>query len=311
MNATGYLDPALNQEMADKLKLLNTKLDYFEGILLSSKTKIKTLDKKNKALEYRLTLEKAEIENLKNGELECEKNGFQSEFERLTSKNAEIENLQNRIRELEDEQNEFQSHLDLLTSKNVENENLRNRISELEAEKAKLQSDFDQRTLENVEIENLRNQIRVLEAEETSNELLIEKVTDRLASNIGLLTSEKAENENLRIRISLLEAEKTEIQLDLEMKKSESSKYQKEMTIKVGALTDENLNFRNSLDICQSKQETKCQKSLFPFSEIKAYHNEKKRMNLAKVLEPKTETLINPIGLTKLLSRIKTSRGKI
>ena len=61
MSATGYLDPALNQEMADKLKLLNTKLDYFEGILLSSKTKIKTLDKKNKALEYRLTLEKAEF----------------------------------------------------------------------------------------------------------------------------------------------------------------------------------------------------------------------------------------------------------
>ena len=117
--------------MEDEIKLLNTKLDYFEGNLLSAKTKIKTLDKKNKALEYRLTLEKAETEQLLNGQLKCEKNEFQSEFERLTSKNTEIENLQNRIRELEDEKNEFQSHRDQLTSKKVEIENLRNRNSEL------------------------------------------------------------------------------------------------------------------------------------------------------------------------------------
>ena len=254
--------------MEDEIKLLNTKLDYFEGNLLSAKTKIKTLDKKNKALEYRLTLEKAEIENRQTGQLKCEKNEFQSEFERLTSKNTEIENLQNRIRELEDEKNEFQSYRDQLTSKKVENENLRNRISELEAEKTRLQSDFDQMTLENVEIENLREEIRKLEAEATSNELYTEKVTDRLASNIGLLTSQKAENENLRDRISQLEAEKTEIQLDSETKKSEWSKYLKEMTNKVRDLTNENQNFRNAFDSCQSKQK-------LDIPVIKAYHTEK------------------------------------
>ena len=110
--------------MEDEIKLLNTKLDYFEGNLLSAKTKIKTLDKKNKGLEYRLTLEKAETEQLLNGQLKCEKN-------------------------------EFQSHLDQLTSKKVENENLRKRISELEAEKTRLQSDFDQMT---VKVEALTNE---------------------------------------------------------------------------------------------------------------------------------------------------------
>ena len=124
-------------------------------------------------------------------------------------------------------------------------------------------------TSENVEIKNLRNQIRKLEAEETSNELLIEKVTDRLTSNIGLLTSQKAENENLRNQISQLEAEKAELQLDSNTKKSEWSKYQKEMTIKVGALTSENLNFRNSLEICQSKQKMKYQKNELSQNELR------------------------------------------
>ena len=95
--------------MEDKIKMLNTKLDYFEGNLLSAKTKIKTLDKKNKALEYRLTLEKAEIENLQHRQLKCEKNGFQSDFERQTSEKTLIENLQNRISQLETEKNGLQS----------------------------------------------------------------------------------------------------------------------------------------------------------------------------------------------------------
>ena len=135
--------------MEDKIKLLNTKLDYFEGNLLSAKAKIKTLDEKNKALKYRLTLEKAEKEDLQNQQLKSEKSGFESNFERSTSTTAEIENLQNRI-------------------------------SQLEAEKTGLQSGWSQ--------------------------------------------------------------------------------YQKEMTNKVRDLTNENQNFRNAFDSCQSKQKLDCEK---------------------------------------------------
>ena len=95
--------------MEDEIKLLNTKVDYFERNLLSAKTKIKTLDEKNKALKYRLTLEKAEKENLQNQQPKSEKNGFQSDFERSTSTRAEIENLQNRISQLEAEKTGLQS----------------------------------------------------------------------------------------------------------------------------------------------------------------------------------------------------------
>jgi len=143
--------------MEDKIKLLNTKLDYFEGNLLSAKAKIKTLDEKNKALKYRLTLEKAEKEDLQNQQLKSEKSGFESNFERSTSTTAEIENLQNRI-------------------------------SQLEAEKTGLQSGWSQ--------------------------------------------------------------------------------YQKEMTNKVRDLTNENQNFRNAFDSCQSKQK-------LDIPVIKAYHTEK------------------------------------
>ena len=95
--------------MEEEIRLLNTKLDYFEGNLLSAKTKIKTLDEKNKALKYRLTLEKAEKEDLQNQKLKSEKNGFESDFERSTSARAEIENLQNRISQLEAEKTGLQS----------------------------------------------------------------------------------------------------------------------------------------------------------------------------------------------------------
>ena len=55
------------------------------------------------------------------------------------------------------------------------------------------------------------------------------------------LTSDKIELENLRNRIMQLEAEKTELQ-------SGCSQYQKETTIKVRDLTNENQNFRNAID---------------------------------------------------------------
>ena len=116
--------------MEEEIRLLNTKLDYFEGNLLSAKTKIKTLDEKNKALKYRLTLEKAEKENLQNQQLKSEKNGFESDLECSTSTRAETENLQNRISQLEAEK----------TSTRAETEYLQNRISQLEAEKTRLQS---------------------------------------------------------------------------------------------------------------------------------------------------------------------------
>ena len=119
------LDPVLNQEMEDEIKLLNTKLDYFEGNLLSAKTKIKTLDENNKVLKYRLTSDKAEIENLKN-----------------------------RIRQLEDEKIELQSHSDRLTSEKNENENLRDRISQLEADKTRLKSECLQNPKEMTNEEN-------------------------------------------------------------------------------------------------------------------------------------------------------------
>ena len=120
-----FLDPVLNQEMVDEIKLLNTKLDYFEGNLLSAKTKIKTLDEKNKALKYR-----------------------------LVSETAEKENLKNRIRQLEDEKIELQSHSDRLTSEKNENENLRDRISQLEADKTRLKSECLQNPKEMTNEEN-------------------------------------------------------------------------------------------------------------------------------------------------------------
>ena len=95
--------------MEDKIKLLNTKLDYFEGNLLSAKTKIKTLDEKNKALKYRLTLEKAEKDNLQNQQLKSGKNVFESDLECSTSTRAETENLQNQISQLEAEKTGLQS----------------------------------------------------------------------------------------------------------------------------------------------------------------------------------------------------------
>ena len=95
--------------MEEEIRLLNTKLDYFEGNLLSAKTKIKTLDEKNKALKYRLTLEKAEKENLQNQQLKSEKNGFESDLECSTSTRAETENLQNQISQLEAEKTRLQS----------------------------------------------------------------------------------------------------------------------------------------------------------------------------------------------------------
>ena len=135
-------------------------------------------------MEYRLSLEKTEIENLQKRQLNCEKNGFQSDFERLTSEKTVTESL-------------------------------RNRISELEAEKTTLQSDIDQIILEKVKIENLRNRISQLEVE-----------------NAGL-----------------------------HLEKSEWSQYQKEITNKVKDLTSVNQNFRNSLDMYQSKQKTDCEKN--------------------------------------------------
>ena len=113
MNATVFLDPSLNQEMEEEIRLLNTKLDYFEGNLLSAKSKIKTLDDKNKALKYRLTLEKAEIENLQNriSQLEAEKTGLQSEWSQYQKE------MTNKVRDLTNESQNFRNAFDSCQSK--------------------------------------------------------------------------------------------------------------------------------------------------------------------------------------------------
>ena len=45
--------------MEDEIKLLNTKLDYFDKNLRSAKSKIETQNQKLKILQYQLTSEKA------------------------------------------------------------------------------------------------------------------------------------------------------------------------------------------------------------------------------------------------------------
>ena len=192
MNATVFLDPSLNQEMEDEIELLNTKLDYFEGNLLSAKTKIKTLDKNTKALNYR-----------------------------LTAKNAELDKFKKRLIQLQDEKTELQSHSDRLTSKKVENENLRGRISQLEGDKTRLQSIIDLKKLEKAGNESLQNRIQQLEDEKNVNELLLEKTTNRLQSNLDRLTSEKAENESLRNRIRQLEDKNNELQSEANLMSEE------------------------------------------------------------------------------------------
>ena len=99
--------------MEDKITLLNTKLDYFEGNLLSAKTKIKALDDKNKALKYRLTLEKAEIENLQNriSQLEAEKTGLQSGWSQYQKE------MTNKVRDLTHESQNFRNAFDSCQSK--------------------------------------------------------------------------------------------------------------------------------------------------------------------------------------------------
>ena len=103
--------------MEDEIKLLNTKLDYFEGNLLSAKTKIKTLDRKNKALEYQLNQEKTEIKSLRNENLKCENNRFKSDFGCLRSEKIAIENLQNRILQLENEKTDWYQYQQEMTNK--------------------------------------------------------------------------------------------------------------------------------------------------------------------------------------------------
>ena len=67
------------------------------------------------------------------------------------------------------------------------------------------------------------------------------ELEDQVTLQNRQLTSDKTELENLRNRIMQLEAEKTELQ-------SGCSQYQKETTIKVRDLTNENQNFRNTID---------------------------------------------------------------